>query len=191
RDTIWYLRNTANAGLHNTQFAYGTTTDAPLYSVQQPDASPGALRSRIVAIAKAEIGVSGDSNYCQKYGPLCDDWCAMFTRWVWREAGVTDLFNTYVARGVGRWGVEKGLFVPRPPGARGNPMPGDIVVYGAPANVVGGHVSIVESVHANGMITTINGNHNNKVVQTVINPITHTSGADNLHISGYVRPPGS
>ncbi|MFI6485923.1 hypothetical protein ACIBH1_49050, partial [Nonomuraea sp. NPDC050663] len=33
RDTIWYLRNTANAGLHNTQFAYGTTTDAPLYAI--------------------------------------------------------------------------------------------------------------------------------------------------------------
>jgi hypothetical protein len=117
----------------------------------------------------------------------------MFARWVWTHAGVAGpLFTTNVARGVGLWGQQQGLFKARPSNGIGNPLPGDIVVYGAPAAQTGGHVAIVESVNANGTINTINGNFNNDVEEsTNLNPVTATAGGDNLHISGYVSPPGA
>ncbi|MDQ7905787.1 FG-GAP-like repeat-containing protein [Phytohabitans sp. ZYX-F-186] len=148
-------------------------------------------RSAIAATANAEVGTTGDGNQCQKYGPLCADWCAMFVTWVWERAGVVGApRGTYVATEVGRWGADRGLFKPRPAGGRGQPLPGDIVVYGAPGSGTGGHVSIVYSVNPNGSITTIDGNYNNRVARRTIDPVTARAGARDVLISGYVTPPG-
>ncbi|MEV7232211.1 FG-GAP-like repeat-containing protein [Polymorphospora sp. NPDC051019] len=147
-----------------------------------------ATRAGIVSIARAEIGTSEPSG-CDKYGIDCSTtaWCAAFTQWVWRRAGVSPVPTTLVARNVGKWGVDNGLFKPRSDNG-GNPQPGDIVVYGAPANQVGGHVGIVETVYSNGNITTIEGNFNNSVTRrSNLNPATATGNGK--HISGYVRPP--
>ncbi|MBE1489269.1 FG-GAP-like repeat-containing protein [Plantactinospora soyae] len=146
-----------------------------------------ATRAGIVAVARAEVGVAEPTG-CDKYDIDCSatPWCAYFAAWVWRRAGVSPVFTTGVARGVGQWGVERGLFTYRSSGTR--PSPGDIVVYGPPGNFTGGHVGIVESVASNGYLTTIEGNYDNKVTRrTNLNPATATGSGHS--ISGYVRPP--
>ena len=62
--------------------------------------------------------------------------------------------NDWVARGLGEWGVQHGLFKRRTSTSDGNPQPGDWAIYGPPA----GHVSVVTAVYANGDITTVDGN---------------------------------
>ncbi|MEV0589462.1 FG-GAP-like repeat-containing protein, partial [Nonomuraea sp. NPDC050310] len=154
-------------------------------------AAHAVSRSQIVAVAQAEVGASEANGECLKYGPCqSQEWCAYFASWVWRAAGVSPVFSTAIGRGVGAWGVEQGLFSARPSGGIGDPRPGDLVVYGAPAYTVGGHVAVVASVNGNGTIDTIDGNWNEQVVRRTIDPVSARGGSDNLLISGYVRPPG-
>ncbi|GAA4697520.1 CHAP domain-containing protein [Phytohabitans rumicis] len=156
------------------QYAYAATT-----------------RATIAATANAEVGNSEDNGGCLKYGPCRTyEWCAMFAQWVWRTAGVSPTIDTWVATKVGTWGIERGLFKRRPAGQAGNPLPGDIVVYGEPGSGEGGHVSIVYSVNGDGTITTIDGNYSEAVARRTINPVTARAGARNVLISGYVTPPG-
>ena len=122
---------------------------------------------------------------------MCDNWCAMFTNWVWKQAGVKDGPTSAVATSVGQWGKDHGLFKARPSNGIGDPKPGDIVAYGEPGSGEGGHVSIVYSVNSNGTITTIDGNWDNRVVKQTINPRTARAGGDGVLISGYVTPPGA
>ncbi|HCT81515.1 MAG TPA: hypothetical protein DGT23_34075 [Micromonosporaceae bacterium] len=148
-------------------------------------------RGAIAETANAEVGNSEANGGCLKYGPCRSyEWCAMFSQWVWRTAGVADVPTTWVATEVGRWGIARGLFKRRPAGSPGDPLPGDIVVYGEPGSSTGGHVSVVYSVNADGTITTIDGNWNERVARRVINPVTAKAGGRNVLISGYVSPPG-
>src|SRR4051794_18996936 len=154
-----------------------------------------ADRPRIVAIAQAEVGASEANGGCDKYGSPpynCHntEWCAMFIIWVWQQAGVSPVFTTYTARAVGLWGQQQGLFKRRPAGGIGNPVLGDIAVFGEPGTTPGGHVGIVAAVNGDGTIDTINGNFSEAVRRTNhIAPRTVTAGADGVPISGYVSPP--
>ncbi len=160
--------------LINTQTAYAAPT-----------------RAGIAEIANGQVGTKGTPNRCQPYGPMCADWCAMFATWAWQKAGVAGApRGTYVATAIGVWGQKQGLFKARPDGQRGNPLPGDVVVYGQPGSGTGGHVSVVYSVNGDGTITTIDGNYGNQVKRRVINPITARAGGRDVLISGYVSPPG-
>jgi hypothetical protein len=148
------------------------------------------LGGRIAAAAIGELGTTEAD--CDKYGAGCGDiaWCAMFAKWVWRQGGVTaSLPSTNFARGLGDWGVDRGLFKSRSGSGNGNPKVGDWVIYGSPVNAGGGHVQIITQVHSNGRITIVGGNQSNRVTTYTINPATARSGADNLPISGYVSPP--
>ncbi|MBO3739510.1 CHAP domain-containing protein [Actinoplanes flavus] len=157
-------------------------------TVKAPENTLGA---NIARIAIGELGTTETD--CQKYGAGCGDiaWCAMFAKWVWREAGVTGLPSTNFARGLGDWGVDKGLFKYRSGSGNGNPKVGDWVIYGSPANAGGGHVQIITKVHSDGRITIVGGNQSNKVTTYTVNPANARSGSDNLPISGYVSPPGA
>jgi hypothetical protein len=148
-------------------------------------AQAAPTRADIVEIARGEVGVSEASGECNRYGPCREyAWCAMFVEWVWKRAGVSPVPTTWVARGVGAWGAERGLF------HRNNPQPGDLVIYGEPGYVTGGHVSIVAAVNSNGTINTIDGNFGDKVTRrTDLDPDTARAVASNLRISGYVTPP--
>ncbi|WP_158647307.1 CHAP domain-containing protein [Actinoplanes sp. ATCC 53533] len=148
-----------------------------------------ATRDDITRVANAEVGYAADANQCNKYASLCDDWCAMFTNWVWRTAGVSPVPDSFVATAVGQWGVARNLFKPRPPNSVGDPQPGDIAVYGAPGSGQGGHVSIVFSVDGGNRITTIDGNYSNRVAKRQIDATTATAGSRDVRISGYVTPP--
>jgi len=165
-------KSMAKAGIARAKKCGGTT-------------NPGsALRSKIVSIARAQVGIS-EPKGCMKFGNCKIAWCAIFAGWTWRSAGVKPVFTTAVARGVGLWGKQRGLF-------RSTPRIGDIAVYGPPANVVGGHVAVVVAVHSNGTIDTVDGNFGNKVTfRKNVNPKTARSGTKRWLISGYVTPPGA
>ncbi|HJP75497.1 MAG TPA: CHAP domain-containing protein [Pseudonocardiaceae bacterium] len=140
---------------------------------------------QIVSVARSQIGVQGRANECNNYGP-CADWCAFFAEWVWRTAGVSPVPTTGFARGVGAWGVDNGSFI-----AVGGapPEPGDLVVYGPPQNVSGGHVAVVEANNGDGTIETIDGNDGNAVKENPRVSISGaTAGSGGYHISGFVRP---
>ncbi|BCY14751.1 hypothetical protein L3i22_098390 [Actinoplanes sp. L3-i22] len=149
------------------------------------------LRSKIVTAANAEVGTP-ESN-CTKYGSGCGEiaWCAMFAKWVWKQAGVSSVPSTNFARGLGAWGQSNGLFKSRSGSAKGSPKIGDWVIYGTPEDASGGHVQIITAVHPDGTLTVVGGNQSDAVRKSVIDPDTARSGADDLAISGYVTPPGA
>ena len=152
------------------------------------------LRGKIASLALGEVG-TGEAS-CDKYNSGCNqganDWCAMFATWTWATAGVSGVpRGTWVARGLGAWGVDHGLFKSRTGSAHGSPKPGDWAIYGAPDGTTGGHVDVVTAVHPDGTLTVVGGNVSNKVTKRTIDPDTARSGADNVLISGYVSPPGA
>ncbi len=152
------------------------------------------IRGKIASLALGEVG-TGEAS-CDKYNDGCNhganDWCAMFATWTWSTAGVSGVpRGTWVARGLGKWGVDHGLFKSRSGSAHGSPKPGDWAIYGAPDGTTGGHVDVVTAVHPDGTLTVVGGNVSNKVTKRTIDPDTARSGADNVLISGYVTPPGA
>ncbi|WP_406283988.1 peptidoglycan-binding protein [Streptomyces sp. NBC_00209] len=153
----------------------------------RPSGDVSALRGRIVATARGQLGVSEPSG-CRTYLKDCAHtaWCAAFASWTWRKAGVPDssVPKTLVARAVGLWGQRNGLF------HSAHPKPGDIAVWGEPADRTGGHVGIVVAVHADGRIDTVDGNYGDKVtLRKNIDP--RTARTRSHRISGYVSPRGA
>ncbi|MFF9340590.1 peptidoglycan-binding protein [Streptomyces sp. NPDC014773] len=153
----------------------------------RPSGDPSALRKRIVATARGQVGVAEPSG-CRTYLRDCarTAWCAAFVSWTWRKAGVPSAAvpKTLVAREVGLWGQRNGLF------HRTHPKPGDIVVWGAPAARTGGHVGIVVAVHADGRVDTVDGNYGDKVaLRKNIDP--RTARTRSHAVSGYVSPRGA
>lgn len=119
----------------------------------------GDFRSRILAIAQAEVGNVEASNnndgsvtkYPNYFGRGQESYCADFTSWVLTHAGGSlndpwcpSIKNTLI--NTGNW---KG---------RSNPQPGDIVLFDWDHDNVADHVGLVKAVNGNGTITTIEGN---------------------------------
>jgi len=149
-----------------------------------------ATRSGIVDVARGEIGASEANRLCLKYGPCLDyNWCAMFATWVWRTAGMDGVPTSWVARELGQWGVQNGLFKQRSGAGAGNPQPGDWAIYGPPDGQTGGHVSVVTAVYSDGRIRTVDGNVDDQVLERTIDPATQRAGTGSYLISGYVNPP--
>ena len=98
-------------------------------------------------------------------------WCAYFTSWVAREAGVP-LGETGQGFGsvdaVWAWAQRSGKAVPA---SAGPPRPGDLIVWDE-------HIGVVEGVLPDGRIQTIEGNSSDRVSRR-----THPAGA----AIGYVR----
>lgn len=123
-------------------------------SKPQPAPAPSTLRNKIVSVARGQIGVTEGSSACNKYlagtGQTCKvGWCAAFSEWTWRQAGVKSVPADLTGRGVGYWGKEHGLFHER---GGYTPKPGDLVVYGPPAKATpGGHVGVVVAVNSDGI----------------------------------------
>ena len=125
---------------------------------------PGSNESaRIARYRQATAGAPGP-------GP----WCAYFVSWAAREAGVP-LGDS--GQGFGRvddvyaWAQQAGKAIPNGPGAR--PQPGDLIVWDE-------HIGVVESVAADGSVTTIEGNSSHMVARR-----QHGPGGDGA--IGYVR----
>ncbi len=151
--------------------------------VVQP-AAPGAaagVRSAIVDVARSQLGVAERplGSNCTPYGP-CEAWCADFSTWVWRKAGVSGIGRIAYVPNLVLWAKQRGSWKP---GARNNPQPGDMVIFS------GLHVGLVERVSASGAITIIAGNTGtmNVARRGPASPLNGTAMGP-AAISGYVSP---
>ena len=101
-------------------------------------------------------------------------WCAYFTSWAAREAGVPLGDN---GQGFGRvddvyaWAQKAGKAIPNGEGVQ--PQPGDLIVWDE-------HIGVVESVGADGTIKTIEGNSSDQVSERTYPPGSRPA-------IGYVR----
>jgi hypothetical protein len=149
---------------------------------QQPASSAGQaivnLVSQEVGVAEAPPG-SNDSPRIAQYrqataGSGVGPWCAYFTSWAAREAGVPLGEN---GQGFGRvddvyaWAQRAGKAVPNGPGVQ--PQPGDLIVWDE-------HIGVVESVAPDGTINTIEGNSSDQVAKRSYAPGSRPA-------IGYVR----
>ena len=156
----------------------------PLHSTTpSPSGTPGL---RALQAAQAEVGVaeqppgSNDGPRIAQYrtataGSGVGPWCAYFTSWAAREAGVPIGDN---GQGFGRvddvyaWAQKAGKAIPNT-GGNVKPQPGDLIVWDE-------HIGVVDSVDPDGSIHTIEGNSSDKVSR-------RTYGADGNNAIGYVR----
>jgi hypothetical protein len=125
----------------------------------------------IVNLVRQEVGVaeqppgSNDAPRIAQYrqatvGSGVGPWCAYFTSWAAREAGVPLGDN---GQGFGRvddvyaWAQRAGKAIPA---GSGQPQPGDLIVWDE-------HIGVVESVLPDGRIQTIEGNSSDQVSRRV------------------------
>jgi hypothetical protein len=165
-------------------------------ALQQAGGPPAALMGMPVTGATAagqavlnavrnEVGVaeqppgSNDAPRIAQYrqataGSGVGPWCAYFVSWAAREAGVP---LGEAGQGFGRvddvwaWAERSGKAMPAGSGVP--PQPGDLIVWDE-------HIGIVESVGADGSISTIEGNSSDRVNR-------RTYGSDGGGAIGYVR----
>jgi hypothetical protein len=110
--------------------------------------------SAIVAAVASQIAPDPDTgSYCNPYGP-CEEWCALFATWAWRQAGIP--IPSYAFTGdMYFWAGEHGALLP----PTASPDPGDAILYGTgPQSVARSvHVAIVTQVWPDGAIDTVDG----------------------------------
>jgi hypothetical protein len=153
-----------------------TTTPTAFASQLQSAGSPAPLAptastnagQAILNAVRPEVGVSeqppgsNDSPRIAQYrqataGSGVGPWCAYFTSWAARQAGVPMGDN---GQGFGRvddvyaWAEKNGKAIPNGPGV--TPQPGDLIVWDE-------HIGVVDHVDADGTINTIEGNSSDKV----------------------------
>jgi hypothetical protein len=138
-----------------------------------------------VAAVQGEVGQaeqppgSNDSPRISQYRSSTDGapgpgpWCAYFTSWAAKNAGVPlgdhgQGFGSVDA--VYAWAQSSGKAVPA---GSGPPRPGDLIVWDE-------HIGVVESVSPDGKIQTIEGNSSDQVSR-------RTYGSDGGGAIGYVR----
>jgi hypothetical protein len=138
----------------------------------------------ILNLVRGEVGVteqppgSNDSPRIAQYrqataGSGVGPWCAYFTSWAAREAGVP---LGDAGQGFGRvddvwaWAERSGKAIPTD---GGKPQPGDLIVWDE-------HIGIVDAVGADGTISTIEGNSSDSVAR-------RSYGPDGGGAIGYVR----
>jgi len=123
------------------------------FSTPTPEGSfPGS--AAIVAAVAGQVEPDPDTGYyCNPYGP-CEEWCALFATWAWRQGGIP--IPSYGFTGsVYQWAATHGRILP--PSA--TPDPGDVVLYGTgPQNTdTSVHVGVVTQVWPDGAIDTVDG----------------------------------
>jgi hypothetical protein len=163
-------------------FAAQLQAASPVASVLPPGGT-GAGQAVLNAV-RNEVGVteqppgSNDAPRIAQYrqataGSGVGPWCAYFTSWAAREAGVP---LGDAGQGFGRvddvwaWAERSGKAIPA---ASAQPQPGDLIVWDE-------HIGVVESVGADGSVNTIEGNSSDSVAR-------RSYGAGGGGAIGYVR----
>jgi hypothetical protein len=123
------------------------------FSTATPEGSfPGS--AAIVAAAASQVAPDPDTGYfCNPYGP-CEQWCALFATWAWRQAGYR--VPAYGFTGdMYTWAARNGAVLP----PTATPDPGDAVLYGTGPRTVrtSTHVALVAQVWPDGAIDTVDG----------------------------------
>ncbi len=175
-------------------FSMGTAKfDGAVVDVAPSGVAPLARSASIVSIADAQVGKTDP----YLYGPSGSTWCAYFTSWVWRHAGVP-IPSIGPAANVGTWALSHGGAILAP---SVTPAPGDAVLWvraytphvwpdeaalGSP-NIL--HVNIVTEVLSNGEIVTVGGNESGAVRRLGPYSKAGASAYMGQAIYGFVRPP--
>jgi hypothetical protein len=169
--------------LQQAQTGLGATASlASLTPVGTATGTPAG--QAIVNLVRNELGQaeqppgSNDSARIAQYrqataGSGVGPWCAYFTSWAAREAGVPigDSGQGYgLVDDVWAWGQRAGKAITA---GSAPPAPGDLIVWDE-------HIGVVESVGADGAITTIEGNSSDQVSR-------RTYGSDGGGALGFVR----
>lgn len=161
----------------------GTAAQAPAQNQAQPSegtfaaqlqgrmsAASGPVAQRMVQLARAEYqkGVSegngdNDSPDIARYRTATKGavsgapWCAYFVSYIAKQAGVPigpgGAGMGYVPA-ITEWAKQTGKFI----APSGQVRPGDVILFGG-----SGHIGIVEKVNGDGTLTTIEGNHSDRV----------------------------
>jgi hypothetical protein len=168
------------AAMSASTLPFGVSGAAALPTGPAPATGGGAA---VLAAVQREVGVaeqppgSNDAPRIAQYrqataGSGVGPWCAYFTSWAAREAGMPlgeqgQGFGSVDA--LYAWAQRAGRAVPDGPGVV--PRPGDLIVWDE-------HIGVVESVLPDGGIQTIEGNSSDKVSRRV-----HAAGG----AVGYVR----
>jgi hypothetical protein len=126
------------------------------YSFATPSPRTVGGGGAIVAAAESQVGWNYDATqgtHCNPYGP-CEEWCALFSTWVWQQAGVAIPSYPLVAQ-VYDWAAGQGTAL----GPRALAAPGDAVLYGTgPENLYTAvHMGIVAEAWPDGAVVTIEG----------------------------------
>lgn len=145
------------------------------------DAPAEGLRDRIVEIARGELGNTDGWSYHPGQGDPSDAWCQYFVNWVWRGAGVPDMFGANGFTGdFYWWAADRGLLRD----GTSNIQVGDAVLFGTgpsdPSTSL--HVGIVFAVHGDGSITSVDGNY----ADTVATVGPYFPGSATTHEPGNV-----
>jgi len=113
-----------------------------------------AIRSKIVRIAKSQIGVTESRGKCVPGKPysICADWCAAFATWVWRDAGIHIPFMKSVPS-VYDWAVAHGKWVGT--SRLSTARPGDLIIFGHAGYRY--HIGVVDHVSGHS-VRVISGN---------------------------------
>lgn len=154
----------------------------PLATSALPSAT-GGTGARALAVAQGEVGQaeeppgSNDGARIGLYRTAAEGayagapWCAYFVSWCAAQAGAPlgEAGQGYGAvEQIHDWAARTGRLLP----ASAAPQPGDLILFG------GRHIGIVESVNADGSLTTVEGNHRQAVSRVQRSPAEAT---------GYVR----
>jgi hypothetical protein len=147
----------------------GATGVAPAPTTAVPASGGGAA---VLAAVQGEVGQaeqppgSNDSARIAQYrqataGSGVGPWCAYFTSWAARQAGMPlgeqgQGFGSVDA--LYAWAQRAGRAVPNGPGVV--PRPGDLIVWDE-------HIGVVESVQPDGSVATIEGNSSDQVSRRV------------------------
>lgn len=132
--------------------------------------APSSAGQAVLNAVRDEVGVteqppgSNDAPRIAQYrqataGAGVGPWCAYFTSWAAREAGVP---LGEIGQGFGRvddvyaWAQRSGKAIANGPGV--TPAPGDLIVWDE-------HIGVVESVGVDGTINTIEGNSSDQVAR--------------------------
>jgi hypothetical protein len=184
--TVTSAASTSPTGSFGSLLAQNTALGATGAAVLSPTAAPaGGTGARMLQIASAEVGQaeqppgSNDSTRIARYrtataGSGVGPWCAYFTSWVANQAGapIGEAGQGFGAvQSVADWAQRTGRWTAA---GSGTPQPGDLIVW------AGRHIGIVESVGADGAISTIEGNSSDRVSR-------RTYGADGGGATGFVH----
>ncbi|MFE2323019.1 peptidoglycan-binding protein [Streptomyces sp. NPDC059385] len=120
----------------------------------------GSVRDKIIQAARSQIGVEEWGDNCNPYG-RCEAWCAHFASWAWEQAGIN--FHSSFSGDFYYYGRDHGTL--RTDLRNAAPKPGDVILFGSgPANTsTSVHVGVIEKDNGDGTVTTIEGNHNDRV----------------------------
>ncbi|MGQ0841263.1 CHAP domain-containing protein [Actinokineospora sp.] len=179
----------AYGGYASDHYLYTSLGNGRLTSLPLCGTSTG-VRDRIVSLARGEVGGTDKSRYGS---PWNHEWCQYFVNWVWRQAGVPGMNASGFTGDLYWWGRDRGLTRDGRSGIR----PGDAVLFGTgPANPsTSMHVGIVVTVHADGRITTVDGNYwRNGVSQVATVGPFHPGSPNGMEpgpVYAVVSPPGA